>query len=58
VIEILDEGQGFDLPAALNAGTSSGVSGMYERVGLVGGDLFIETAPGQGTTIIAEIPLP
>jgi signal transduction histidine kinase len=37
---------------------SNGVSGMYERVGLVGGDLFIETAPGQGTTIIAEIPLP
>jgi signal transduction histidine kinase len=30
---------------------------MYERVGLVGGDLCIETAPGQGTTIIAEIPL-
>ncbi|MFP4438719.1 MAG: histidine kinase [Chloroflexaceae bacterium] len=57
VIEILDEGQGFDLQQALNAGTSSGVSGMYERVGLVGGDLFIETAPGQGTTIIAEISL-
>jgi PAS domain S-box-containing protein len=58
MIEILDEGQGFDLPATLNAGTSSGVSGMYERVGLVSGNLFIETAPGQGTTIIAEIPLP
>lgn len=57
-IAIDDRGQGFDLQQALNAGTSSGVSGMYERVALVSGQLFIDTAPGAGTTINVEIPLP
>ncbi len=58
IIEVIDEGPGFDLQQVLAAGTSSGVSGMYERVGLVGGQLFFDTAPGNGTTIVAEIPLP
>lgn len=58
IIEVIDEGPGFDLQPVLNAGMSSGISGMYERVGLVGGQLFIEAVPGNGTTIIAEIPLP
>lgn len=56
-IEIKDQGCGFDLPTALNSGTSSGVSGMYERVSLVNGKLHIDTAPGKGTLVIAEIPL-
>jgi signal transduction histidine kinase len=31
---------------------------MRERVELSGGQLRVETAPGQGTTIEAVIPLP
>jgi len=58
IIEVIDEGPGFDLQPVLDAGRSSGVSGMYERVALVGGQLFVDTAPGSGTTIVAEIPLP
>jgi signal transduction histidine kinase len=33
-----------------------GLLGMRERVEMVGGSLRIESAPGQGTTIRAEIP--
>ncbi len=34
-----------------------GLSGMYERVGLLGGQLTIESAPGAGTCLTAELPL-
>jgi two-component system sensor histidine kinase DegS len=33
-----------------------GLLGMRERVEMVGGRFTIESAPGQGTTIRAEIP--
>jgi signal transduction histidine kinase len=34
-----------------------GLIGMKERVEMVGGQLSIESAPGKGTTVCAEIPL-
>jgi signal transduction histidine kinase len=55
-IEIEDRGSGFD-PAKLAANTSTGISGMRERANLLGGKLNIETRPGQGTTLMVEIPL-
>jgi len=33
-----------------------GLSGMRERVAMLGGTLVIETSPGQGVTIEARIP--
>jgi signal transduction histidine kinase len=54
-VEIEDRGIGFD-PLAL--GVSPGLSGMRERVALLGGQLMIESAPGSGTSITAELPLP
>jgi signal transduction histidine kinase len=33
-----------------------GLLGMRERVEMVGGSLRVESAPGKGTTIRAEIP--
>jgi PAS domain S-box-containing protein len=33
-----------------------GLTGMHERVNLVGGELNIESTPGAGTTIIARVP--
>ena len=55
---IEDAGAGFDLHATLAARNSSGLSGMRERVTLVGGTLEVHSAPGQGTRIFATIPLP
>jgi signal transduction histidine kinase len=56
-VQIDDEGRGFDVPAALSAHGSVGLSGMQERVELLGGQLTIESAPGKGTQISVEIPL-
>jgi signal transduction histidine kinase len=49
-----DDGQGFAPPITLDALTASshfGLVGMQERVGLIGGQLAVESSPGQGTTI-------
>jgi two-component system, NarL family, sensor histidine kinase UhpB len=55
-ISVDDRGCGFD-PAKLAANTSTGLSGMRERAQLIGGWLNIETTPGKGTRVRAEIPL-
>jgi signal transduction histidine kinase len=52
---IEDDGAGFD-PATVGKDVL-GLVGMRERVGLVGGDLRIESSEGAGTTIVAEVPL-
>jgi signal transduction histidine kinase len=54
VVVVEDDGGGFDA-ASPTAGL--GLSGMRERVALVGGKLRLETSPGAGTTIAAEVPL-
>jgi two-component system, NarL family, sensor histidine kinase DevS len=53
-IEISDDGIGFD-PNLVREGF--GLVGMRERATLLGGSLRIESAPGSGTTIRAQIPL-
>ncbi len=56
-MHIEDTGVGFDPEAALTTNASSGLAGMYERVGLLGGTLEIESSPGQGTCIVIDLPL-
>ncbi len=56
-VQIEDLGSGFDPNAVLSGGTSGGLSGMYERVALLGGRLTIESRPGAGTRVTADIPL-
>jgi two-component system sensor histidine kinase UhpB len=66
VVVVEDDGLGFDpeaVPQTPMAGGPTngrrrlGLAGMRERVALVGGALEVESARGQGTTIIARIPL-
>lgn len=55
---IEDNGCGFDPnPDEIKRANCLGLSGMRERLALVGGDLTVETAPGQGTTVYAALPL-
>jgi len=57
VVQIEDHGVGFDPKTVLSAGESSGLAGMRERAVLMGGYLTIDSAPGAGTRITAELPL-
>ena len=51
-IEVIDDGQGFD-PAAV---TCSGLRGLADRIEAVGGSLRVESRPGDGTCLGAELP--
>jgi signal transduction histidine kinase len=52
---IEDDGEGFDAGNARDGGL--GLPGMRERVALLDGRLRIESAPGKGTTLAAEVPV-
>jgi signal transduction histidine kinase len=54
--EIEDRGTGFDRDA-LDEMHSSGLSGIRERVGLVGGTVSIESTPGKGTRLAVCLPV-
>jgi signal transduction histidine kinase len=56
-VQVEDHGQGFDVEAASRAHTSSGLTGMRERVQLLGGRLTIDSSTGKGTSVSAEFPL-
>jgi len=53
-IQIEDHGVGFD--STLRTGDSNGLNGMRERVMLLGGRFTVETSPGSGTRLMAELP--
>lgn len=56
---IADDGIGFDPHAVLAPPGDQGFGlwGIRERVTALGGTILIESAPGQGTNLIVEIPL-
>lgn len=55
-LEVRDDGVGFDLNGP-SGSQSFGMIGMRERVAELGGSLTVESAPGQGTTVQARIPV-
>jgi signal transduction histidine kinase len=50
-----DDGRGFS-PGDVGVG-GLGLLGMRERLALLDGTLMIESTPGAGTTLVAEVPL-
>ena len=56
-LRIADHGGGFDVNQTLTKSKSTGLSGMRERARLLGGELLIESALGEGTTLTANLPL-
>lgn len=58
-LEICDNGVGFDQHATRSPapGRGLGLIGIRERVTLVGGTCRIESASGQGTRVVVELPL-
>ena len=55
VVEVEDLGAGFEQERV--SAQSFGLTGMRERTNILGGRLIIETSPGAGTRVIAELPL-
>jgi signal transduction histidine kinase len=54
ILEVRDDGVGFD-PLGSFPG-HLGLRSMQERVSKLGGSLQIESAPGQGTHLLAQVP--
>lgn len=52
-VSVIDDGIGFDPETAPDG---FGLTGMSERLALVHGTLTVTSAPGAGTTLIAELP--
>jgi signal transduction histidine kinase len=52
LIEVADDGLG-----GASSDGGSGLRGLVDRVAAVGGDLRVISAPGEGTRVLAEIPL-
>jgi signal transduction histidine kinase len=54
VFSVRDDGSGFDKRFVRGLG----MLGMEERVRRLGGEFRIDSEPGRGTTVSAELPLP
>jgi signal transduction histidine kinase len=50
-VEVRDDGAG-----GANTGGGSGLRGLRDRVEALGGTLSVDSPPGRGTRLIAEIP--
>ena len=58
-IEIEDDGRGFEPEHVSHAERRHfGLMGIEERVEILGGKVTIDSAPGQGTRVRLEVPLP
>ncbi|MFN0049911.1 MAG: 7TM diverse intracellular signaling domain-containing protein [Cytophagales bacterium] len=57
IINFKDDGIGFDLKSKVITGTGNGVSGMKERVNILKGQISIESAINEGTSVVIHIPI-
>ena len=59
MLTVADDGDGFEVPDDLEdlaRGRHFGVTGMRERAQLAGGDLSVESAPGDGCVLSVWVP--
>lgn len=54
---VKDDGVGFDLDNRMGNGGSFGLLGMKERSQLLEGSMEVQSAPGEGTKVMFQIPL-
>ncbi len=55
-VHVRNDGQGYASSMPHKPG-SFGLSGMQERAALAGGTVIVQSAPREGTTIMARFPL-
>ena len=51
---VADDGVGFD---STTNGSGTGIQGMRDRIAVLGGDITIESSPGEGTTVRGRVPV-
>jgi signal transduction histidine kinase len=59
ILVVEDDGAGFDVETIHRPGEPArklGILGMEERASLIGGSLTVESQPGKGTAVFAEVP--
>jgi len=56
-LSVRDDGRGFAPRSRRSDGLRHGIVGMRERAKLLGGRLEISSAPGQGSRIVARVPI-
>ena len=56
ILDVTDDGRGFDVAEAEARRPGMGLFSMRERLGLVGGALDVHTSPGRGTRVRARAP--
>ncbi|MGD8997973.1 MAG: sensor histidine kinase, partial [Anaerolineae bacterium] len=54
ILEVLDDGRGFDLDA-ISAEGGMGLVSMRERTEKLGGKLDVKSAPGEGTSVCVTL---
>jgi signal transduction histidine kinase len=57
ILEVADDGAGFDLEALEATTGTLGLAGMRERALRIGGRLALESKPGAGTRVRVQLPL-
>ena len=55
-LTVADDGTGFDVAAERARHTGLGLTSIEERVHLAGGDMWIDSRPGLGTTVRVRMP--
>ncbi|MES0361454.1 MAG: sensor histidine kinase [Anaerolineales bacterium] len=60
-LDVQDDGQGFDPQTLGNApdqvGGGFGLRAMRQRAEYIGGSVIVESSPGQGTTLVLQLPI-
>lgn len=57
VINIKDDGRGFDIHNVKPSGSGLGLIGLNERVSILGGAIDLRSSVGNGTEIVVELPV-
>ncbi|MEW6231562.1 MAG: GAF domain-containing protein [Chloroflexota bacterium] len=55
-LRVADDGQGFD-PQSPRSAMHLGLWSMRERVGQLGGQIEVQSAPGRGTVLVMRVPI-
>jgi two-component system sensor histidine kinase ComP len=57
ILEVSDNGIGFNTNAVINNNTGLGIKNIFGRTRMLDGDMYLISAPGKGTTYKIEIPI-